>query len=73
MEARAIRRFVKTSPRKMRLVIDLIRGKSAQQALAILKFCPKHAATDAELVLKSAISNLENKKTSVNSDSIAVQ
>ncbi|MFN8360940.1 MAG: 50S ribosomal protein L22 [Candidatus Kapaibacterium sp.] len=73
MEARAIRRFVKTSPRKMRLVIDLIRGKSAQQALAILKFCPKHAAVDAELVLKSAISNLENKDAGVNSESIVVR
>ena len=73
MEARAIRRFVKTSPRKMRLVIDLIRGKSAQQALAILKFCPKHAATDAELVLKSAISNLENKEAGVNAESIVAR
>jgi len=73
MEAKALRRFVRTSPRKMRLVIDLIRGKSAQQALAILKFCPKHAATDAELVLKSAIANLENKDNAVNSERIVVK
>ncbi|MBS1536338.1 MAG: 50S ribosomal protein L22 [Bacteroidetes bacterium] len=73
MEAKAIRRFVRTSPRKMRLVIDLIRGKSASQALATLKFCPKHAATDAVLVLKSAIANLENKSFDVDSDKIMVK
>ncbi len=61
MEAKAINRYIGTSPRKMRLVIDLIRGKSVGEALQILHFSPKHASKDAEKVLRSAISNLQNK------------
>lgn len=61
MEARALKKFIRSSPRKMRLVIDLIRGKKAYDALNILKFTNKHAAIDAAGVLKSAISNLNNK------------
>lgn len=61
MEARAINRYVGTSPRKMRLVIDLIRGKSVDEALHILHFSPKHASKIAEKVLRSAVSNLQNK------------
>jgi large subunit ribosomal protein L22 len=45
----------------MRLVIDLIRGKSVDQALHILHFSPKHASKVAEKVLRSAVSNLQNK------------
>jgi large subunit ribosomal protein L22 len=44
----------------MRLVIDLIRGKSAAQALAILRFNTKLASRDAEMVLRSAVANLSN-------------
>jgi large subunit ribosomal protein L22 len=61
MEARAINRYIGTSPRKMRLVIDLIRGKSVDEALNILHFSPKHASRVAEKVLRSAVSNLQNK------------
>jgi large subunit ribosomal protein L22 len=61
MQARAINRYVGTSPRKMRLVIDLIRGKAVEEALTILHFSPKHAAKTAEKVLRSAISNVQNK------------
>lgn len=61
MEARAINRYIGTSPRKMRLVIDLIRGKSVDDALHLLHFSPKHAAKTAEKVLRSAVSNLQNK------------
>ena len=60
-EARAINRYIGTSPRKMRLVIDLIRGKSVPEALSILHFSPKHPAKVAEKVLRSAISNFQNK------------
>ncbi len=45
----------------MRLVVDLIRGKGVEEALSILHFVPKHAAKAAEKVLRSAISNLQNK------------
>jgi large subunit ribosomal protein L22 len=61
MEARAINRYVGTSPRKMRLVVDLIRGKAVEEALTILHFAPKHAAKTAEKVLRSAIANIQNK------------
>ncbi len=61
MQARAVHRYVGTSPTKMRLVVDLIRGKGVDEALTILHFSPKHAARTAEKVLRSAISNLQNK------------
>lgn len=61
MEAKAINRYVGSSPRKMRLVIDLIRGKGVEEALSMLHFVPKHAAKTAEKVLRSAISNFQNK------------
>lgn len=61
MEARATKKYLRGSPRKMRLVIDLIRGKSAAEALAILRFATKRAAKPAEMVLRSAIANLEYK------------
>lgn len=65
MEARAQKRFLRSSPRKMRLVIDMIRGKSASEAMSILKFSPKSASSDAEMLLKSAISNLSNKEDGI--------
>lgn len=61
MEAKAIKRYIPTSPRKMRLVVDLIRGKSVAEALNILHFSPKHASDVIEQTLKSAYSNLSNK------------
>lgn len=61
MEARAINRFIGSSPRKMRLVIDLIRGESVDKALEILHFSPKHSSKDAEKTLRSAVSNLMNQ------------
>ena len=45
----------------MRLVIDLIRGKSVEEALDVLHYNPKHASRVVELTLKSAVSNLSNK------------
>jgi large subunit ribosomal protein L22 len=62
MEARAINRYIGTSPRKMRLVIDLIRGKSVPEALHLLHFSTKHASKVAEKVLRSAVANLQNKE-----------
>ncbi|MEX2115605.1 MAG: 50S ribosomal protein L22 [Bacteroidota bacterium] len=61
MEAQAVNRYVGTSPRKMRLVIDLIRGRGVEEALNTLHFTPKHAARTAEKALRSAISNFQNK------------
>lgn len=62
MEARAVNRFIGSSPRKMRLVIDLIRGVSVDKALEILHFSTKHSSKDAEKTLRSAVSNLINSE-----------
>lgn len=64
MEATAIKRYIPTSPCKMRLVVDLVRGKSVEEALNILHFSPKHSSKVVELTLKSAVSNLANKTES---------
>jgi large subunit ribosomal protein L22 len=64
MEAKAVNRFIGSSPRKMRLIIDLIRGQSVDKAMEILHFSPKHASKDAEKTLRSAVSNLMNKDDS---------
>lgn len=50
-----------TSPRKMRLVADLVRGMDVTKASAVLQFTKKHAARDLEKLLRSAISNFEQK------------
>ncbi len=57
MEAIAKTKNLKGSPRKARLVIDLIRGRNVSQALAILKFTDKRAADPIEKTLRSAIAN----------------
>jgi len=61
MEAKAIKRYIPTSPRKMRLVVDLVRGKTVENALNILHFNPKHASDVVEMTIKSAVSNLSNR------------
>lgn len=59
-EARAVSRYVNSSPRKLNLVAQMIRGKSAERALVDLDFCPKAAASPVKDVLRSAIANAEN-------------
>jgi large subunit ribosomal protein L22 len=60
MESRAIARYVRIAPRKARLVVDLIRGKSASEAIAILRHTPRAASPIVEKVLKSAMANAEH-------------
>ena len=60
MEARAELRQVRISPRKVGIVLDLIRNKPADEAMAILKHTPKAACEPLEKLLKSAIANAEN-------------
>jgi large subunit ribosomal protein L22 len=60
MEAKAILRHARISPRKVKIVIDLIRNKPAGVALAIIKNTPKAASELLEKLLKSAIANAEN-------------
>ena len=71
MIARAKGRFIRTAPRKARLVVDLIRGKSAEEAVRLLQFTPKRAAKTVGRVLRSAISNAE-QRDDVNVDNLYV-
>jgi large subunit ribosomal protein L22 len=59
-EARAVAKFVRTSPRKARLVIDAIKGKRVSEALAMLRFIPNHAAEHIAKVLNSAAHNAKD-------------
>lgn len=59
-QAKAIARYVRISPRKVRQVVDLIRGKDVQEALAILQFTPKRATEPITKVLNSAVANAEH-------------
>jgi len=59
MAARAIQRWVRQSPRKMRLVADQIRGADVNSAYALLKYSKKRAAKQIEKVLRSAVANAE--------------
>ena len=71
MEARAVARYVRIAPRKARLVVDLIRGKSIDDARAILRFSPRAAAEIVEKVLNSAVANAE-RNLHVKADDLVV-
>ena len=60
MEARAVLKYAKISPRKTRQVVDLVRGKAVEEALNILQFTPKRAAKLVEKTLRSAVANALN-------------
>jgi large subunit ribosomal protein L22 len=57
LEVHATTKYVRTSAQKAKLVMDLIRGKKAAEALSILRFTKKHVARDVEKTLRSAIAN----------------
>ena len=61
MEATAKVTFVRIAPRKVQIVLDLIRNQDAEKAMAILKYTPKAASEVVAKLLKSAIANAENK------------
>ncbi len=64
MEATAKAKFIRVTPRKARLVIDVIRGRKVGEAMNMLKFMPQHASRVVEKLLKSAIANAEQKNVS---------
>lgn len=72
MEARATAKFIRSSPQKVRLVVDLIRGRNVSEALDILSFTKKRAATQVTKVLKSAIANAEQKDEATDVDRLSV-
>lgn len=60
MEAKAIAKYVRMSPRKVGVVLNLVRGKNVREAFAILQYTPKDAAEVINKVIKSAVANAEN-------------
>jgi large subunit ribosomal protein L22 len=72
MEARAEARYVRCSPQKARLVVDLIRGRNAGQALTILQSTNKRIAPGVEKVLRAAIANARNKSADMDVDKLTV-
>ncbi len=72
MEARAEARYLRCSPQKARLVVDLIRGANAGQAISILRATNKRIAPTVEKVLRSAIANAENRSADVDVDKLVV-
>jgi large subunit ribosomal protein L22 len=72
MLARAEARYLRTSPQKARLVIDLIRGQRAGDAINILRTTNKRIAPSIEKVLRSAIANAENRSNDVDVDKLMV-
>jgi large subunit ribosomal protein L22 len=72
MEARATSKYIRVSPQKARLVVDLIRGKNAGQAINILRFAKKRASHEIEKVLRSAIANAEQKSEHLDVDRLFV-
>jgi large subunit ribosomal protein L22 len=61
MEARAIAKDIRMSPRKVRLVVDLIRGRPVNEAISVLRFSKKAAAVPVDKTLRSAVANVRDK------------
>ena len=73
MEAKATAKYVKGSPQKARLVIDLIRGKQVEEALGVLRFSPRRSARLISKVLQSAIANAEQADPMVSMEDFIVK
>ena len=75
IEARAVRKHIRSSPRKMRTVVNLVRGKPVPEALSILHFMPQKATRPVELTIKSAVFNVMDKfrDERVDEESLVVQ
>ena len=72
MEARAEAKYVRCSPQKARLVVDLIRGRQAGEAVNLLRFTKKGIAGEVQKVLQSAIANAQNRSDDVDPDALYV-
>ncbi len=62
MESKAILKYARVAPRKIRRVVNLIKGKKAGEVIVTLKFIPQHSARIVAKVLRSAMANAEQKK-----------
>jgi large subunit ribosomal protein L22 len=73
MEARAVAKYVRISPRKARQVVDLIRRRSVVEAIDILSFTPKKAALLVKKVLESAVANIQQREKRVSKESLYIK
>jgi len=75
MEARCVARWIRITPRKMRLVVDLVRGKSVNEAIGILKFTPRAGARPTLKAIQSAVANIVDRddKREINPDELVVK
>lgn len=73
MESKAFLKFVRITPRKARRVIDLIRGKTASEALILLRFTPYRGAKPIEKVLRSAMANAEQINAKIDIDKLRIK
>ncbi|HVP39886.1 MAG TPA: 50S ribosomal protein L22 [Candidatus Saccharimonadales bacterium] len=73
MEAKAVAKYVRITPRKVGQVLDLIRGQRVENAQHILMFTPKNAARMVAKVLKSAVANATNREEHVDADKLVVR
>jgi large subunit ribosomal protein L22 len=72
MESKAVSKYARITPRKARRVVDLIRGKKAGDALLSLRFMTYRGSRPVEKILKSAMSNAEQKNTNIDSESLVI-
>lgn len=72
MEAKAVLKYLRTSPQKARLVVDLIRGKKVDDAITILNYSEKAVSRELVKLVKSAVANAENTKN-MNVDKLFVK
>jgi large subunit ribosomal protein L22 len=75
MEAKAVAKYIRMSPRKVRKVADMIRGKSVNEAITALHFIPQRASLPVEKILRSAAANAVNKEegAKINPDDLLVK
>lgn len=73
MAVKSVGRYVRVSPRKARLVIDLIRGRYVQEALDILKDSPKAISVSVEKIVRLAVANAENNEKIADVDSLYIK
>ena len=72
MDAQATLRYYRSSPRKVRLVADMVRGQAVEPALTSLQLCRKYAAPDVAKLVKSALANLEQAQPGVDVDRVYI-
>lgn len=72
MESKAILRYARITPRKARRIVQLVKGRKAGDALLSLKFMPYRGARFLEKILKSAMSNAEQKDANIDSEDLII-